>query len=200
MALPQRDEGADAASLAAQEESGQDARVVARVLQGDAEAYGELVQRYMRRAFSIAFRIVEQREDAEDVMQEAFLRALERLDTLQRGRPFRPWFFRIVVNQALNLRRGRAVRRTESLPEQAASTLPTPEVHAERAALRGVLTAALDALPETQRTVMILAEVEQLKSADIATIMDLSPGTVRWHLHQARRALRQSLQTLVEDA
>jgi RNA polymerase sigma-70 factor (ECF subfamily) len=173
--------------------------VVARVLQGDAEAYGELVQRYMRRAFSIAFRIVEQREDAEDVVQEAFLRALERLDTLQRGRPFRPWFLRIVVNQALNLRRGRAVRRTESLPEQAASTLPTPEVQAERAALRGVLTAALDALPETQRTVMILAEVEQLKSADIATIMDLSPGTVRWHLHQARRALKRSLQPLVED-
>lgn len=198
MTLPQRDEGADAASLAAQELL-QDAHAVARVLQGDAEAYGELVGRYMRRAFSIAYRIVEQREDAEDVVQDAFIRALERLDTLHRGRPFRPWFFRIVVNQALNLRRGRAVRRTEPVPEQTASRLPTPETQAERAVLRGVLAAALDALPETQRTVMVLAELEQLTSAEIATIMELSPGTVRWHLHQARRALRQSLQPLVED-
>jgi RNA polymerase sigma-70 factor (ECF subfamily) len=198
MALPQREAGADAAALAARETL-QDARAVARVLQGDAEAYGELVGRYMRRAFAIAYRIVEQREDAEDVVQDAFIRGLERLDTLQRGRPFRPWFFRIVVNQALNLRRGRAVRRTEPVPEQAASKLPTPELQAERAVLRGVLTTALDALPETQRTVVVLAELEQLTSAEIATIMELSPGTVRWHLHQARRALRQSLQPLVED-
>jgi len=201
MTLPQRDASADAArsGAVAAQESLQDARAVARVLQGDAEAYGELVSRYMRPAFSIAYRIVEQREDAEDVVQDAFMRALERLDTLQRGRPFRPWFFRIVVNHALNLRRGRAVRRTEAVPEEAASTLPTPEVHAERAAVRGALTVALDALPDTQRTVMILAELEGLKSAEIATIMELSPGTVRWHLHQARRALRQSLQALVED-
>src|SRR5918996_1972151 len=147
MTLPQREAGADAAALAAQE-SQQDARAVARVLLGDAEAYGELVGRYMRRAFSIAYRIVEQREDAEDVVQDAFIRALERLDTLQRGRPFRPWFYRIVVNQALNLRRGRAVRRTEPVPEQAASALPTPDVQAERSVMRGVLRVALDALPE----------------------------------------------------
>jgi RNA polymerase sigma-70 factor, ECF subfamily len=199
MPLPQPEAGGDDAAALAAQESLQDARAVARVLQGDAEAYGELVGRYMRRAFSIAYRIVEQREDAEDVVQDAFIRALERLDTLQRGRPFRPWFYRIVVNHALNLRRGRALRRTEPVPEQAASHLPTPERLAERSALRGLLVTALDALPETQRTVTILAELEQLTSAEIAAILELSPGTVRWHLHQARRALRRALQPLVED-
>jgi RNA polymerase sigma-70 factor, ECF subfamily len=174
-------------------ESAQDALLVERVLRGDAEAYGELVARHMRRAFSIAWRILEHREDAEDVVQDSFIRALERISTLDSSRPFRPWFYRIVVNQALNFRRSRSVRATDALPEQLAAADGSPERAAEDAVLRQELRSALAALPERQRTIVQLAELEGLNSSEIAEILEVSAGTVRWHLHEARRTLREVL-------
>jgi RNA polymerase sigma-70 factor, ECF subfamily len=180
-------------------ESARDARLVERVLRGDGAAYGELVGRHMRRAFSIAWRILEHREDAEDVVQDSFIRALERLDTLDRSRPFHTWFYRIVVNQALNFRRSRSLRATEALPEQLASVFPAPDAAAEGAALRDRLSTALRTLPDRQRTIVQLAELEGLKSREIAEILEIPAGTVRWHLHEARRTLRKVLEPLKED-
>jgi RNA polymerase sigma-70 factor, ECF subfamily len=194
MAEPERQPD-DAQSI----ESGQDMLLVERVLRGDAEAYGELVTRHMRRAFSIAWRILEHREDAEDVVQDAFVRALERLNTLDVERGFRPWFFRIVVNQALNFRRARSVRATDPLPADMPATTASPERAAETSALRIRLNAAMNALPERQRLIVQLAELEGLNSAEIADVLDVSAGTVRWHLHQARQNLRAVLQSARED-
>jgi RNA polymerase sigma-70 factor, ECF subfamily len=174
-------------------DSAQDALLIERVLRGDADAYGELVARHMRRAFSIAYRILEHREDSEDVVQDSFLRALERIDTLQRGRPFRPWFYRIVVNQALNFRRSRSVRATGPLPDTLAASTPSPERDADCASLGEQLRTALEGLPERQRTVVQLADLEGLNSTEIADILDIAPATVRWHLHEARRTLRTLL-------
>jgi RNA polymerase sigma-70 factor, ECF subfamily len=180
-------------------ETARDTLLVERVLRGDAEAYGELVARHMRRAFSIAWRILEHREDAEDVVQNAFVRALEGIGTLDRSRPFRPWFYRIVVNQALNFRRSRSVRATEPMHDEIAATTSSPERDTERAILRGRLRSALDDLPERQRTIVQLADLEGLNSSEIAEILDVSAGTVRWHLHQARQTLRELLAPLGED-
>jgi RNA polymerase sigma-70 factor, ECF subfamily len=192
VAQPLHADDADSALVAAQQDL-QDALLVERVRQGNAESYGELVTRHMRRAFAIAFRVVEHRQDAEDVVQDAFIRALERIDTLERGRPFRPWFYRIVVNQSLNLRRSRRVRTTEPIPEGAAARDTLPDRVAEQSLLRDRLRAALDTLPEKQRTIVQLADLEDMTSAEIGIVMDMPDGTVRWHLHQARRALRSVL-------
>ena len=199
MALPLRvaADDDDAAHIDAQEAI-QDALLVARVLDGDAEAYGSLVSKHMRRAFAVAYRILQHREDAEDVVQDAFIRALERIDQLDR-RPFRPWFLRVVVNQALNFRRGRGVRTTQQIPESAAGRDMLPDRATENADLRARLTAALDALPEKQRTIVQLSDLEGLRSAEIGRIMDLADGTVRWHLHEARKALRVALALTKED-
>jgi RNA polymerase sigma-70 factor, ECF subfamily len=178
----------------------QDALLVERVRRGDAEAYGELVTRHMRPAFTIAFRLLEHREDAEDVVQDAFVQALDRLATLEHGRPFRPWFQRIVVNRALNVRRSRAVRATEPIPDAAQAGTAPPDRAAERAELRSRLRAALDALPERQRVIVQLAELEDLSSGEIAEILGIADGTVRWHLHQAKHALRAALGALREEA
>ncbi|HEX6133894.1 MAG TPA: RNA polymerase sigma factor [Longimicrobiales bacterium] len=188
----------DPALLDAQEAM-QDALLLERVLHGDAEAYGRLVSRHMRRAFAVAYRILQHREDAEDVVQDSFIRALERIDQLQRGRPFRPWLLRIVVNRALNFRRGRTLRLTEPIPDSAAAPGGAPDRSAERADLRAHLSRALAALPEKQRTIVQLADLENLTSAEIGEIMELSDGTVRWHLHEARKALRLSLAPVRED-
>ena len=192
MAQPLRSDDPDAALVGGQEAM-QDALAVERVRAGDAEAYGELVTRHMRRAFAIAFRIVEHRQDAEDVVQDAFVRALERIDTLQKGRPFRPWLYRIVVNQALNLRRRRRVRTTDPLPETAPSRERLPDRALENRQLGERLRTALDTLPERQRTIVVLADMEDMSSTEIGAVLDIADGTVRWHLHQARRTLRLAL-------
>jgi RNA polymerase sigma-70 factor, ECF subfamily len=196
MAEPTRQASDDALRI----ETARDRLLVERVLRGDAEAYGELVSHHMRRAFSIAYRILEHREDAEDVVQDAFLRALEQIGSLDVERPFRPWFFRIVVNQALNLRRSRALRTTEALPDSLETTASSPAAAAENALLGERLRAAVAALPERQRTIVQLAELEELNSTEIAEVLDASPGTVRWHLHQARQTLRAVLEPLKEGS
>jgi RNA polymerase sigma-70 factor, ECF subfamily len=200
MPLPRRTDADDEdAALIDAQEAIQDARLVERVRDGDAEAYGALVSRHMRRAFSIAWRILEHREDAEDVVQDSFIRALERIEQLDRGRPFRPWLLRIVVNQALNFRRARGIRTTAQLPETAAAAGALPDRHAENTQLRERLAAAMSMLPEKQRTIVQLADLEGLTSGEIGRIMDLADGTVRWHLHEARKALRETLAPIRED-
>ena len=170
-----------------------DEALVARVRSGDPEAFDALVVRHMERAFRLAHRLLGQREDAEDLVQEAFLLILERLDSYDPSRSFAPWFYRILVNRALNAQKARSVRRTEVIPESTSARNPSPASAAERSELREALRTALDALPEPQQMVVQLFEIDGFSGPEIADILDLPEGTVRWHLHQARRALREAL-------
>jgi RNA polymerase sigma-70 factor (ECF subfamily) len=180
-------------------EADEEWRLVERVRDGDLGAFDALVRRYMRRGFSIAFRILGQREDAEDLVQEAFMAALEAIDGFRPGRPFGPWFHRIVVNRAYNARKTRAIRDTEEIPDAAAATSPSPEEEAERADLRRRLSEAMASLTERQRTIVQLFELEGFSGDEIAGILEVAPGTVRWDLHRARKALRACLAPLAEE-
>lgn len=170
-----------------------EAELIERVRRGDGPAFDVLVTRYMRRAFSVAYRVLGHKEDAEDLVQEAFIAALQRIDTFEAGRPFGPWFFRILVNRGLNARKSRSLRSTDEIPEAAASNSPSPEREAERGELRGHLRVAMAALPERQRVIVELFELEGFGGTEIAEILEISDGTVRWHLHEARKALREAL-------
>jgi RNA polymerase sigma-70 factor, ECF subfamily len=171
-----------------------DAELVERVRGGDARAFDALVGRHMQRAFGVAYRLLGHREDAEDLVQDAFIAALEGLDSFDAGRSFGAWFYRIVVNRGLNARKARAVRRTEELPLEVTSAEPLPDRVAEQRELRERLQAALAALPEKQRIAVQLFELEGFSGAEVAEILDIPAGTVRWHLHQARQALRSALE------
>ena len=160
---------------------------------GDAAAFDALVAQHIQRAFSVAFRLLGQRQDAEDVVQDAFVAALVKLDTFERGRPFGPWLLRIVANRALNLRKARALRRTEPIPDEAASREATPFESAARSELREALQAALARLPETQRWIVELFELDGFTGPEIGDMLDMAEGTVRWHLHEARQTLRAAL-------
>jgi RNA polymerase sigma-70 factor, ECF subfamily len=177
-----------------------DAPLVRRVLAGDTEAYGELVRRHARRAYSIAWGVVRHRQDAEDVVQEAFARALARIKALDVSRPFHPWFYRIVLNTAISFRRARRIRRTSALSDQVRAPGGSPERAVERRVLRGQLLRALDTLPGRQRAIVLLADVEELSSGEIGEILALPAGTVRYQLHLARRALRDVLSAADEEA
>jgi RNA polymerase sigma-70 factor (ECF subfamily) len=179
----------------------EEAAALVRVQRGETEPFDLLVRRYMRAAFSIAFRIVGHREDAEDVVQEAFLAALANINTFDTSRRFGPWLYRIVVTRGLNFRKSRSRRRTESLENAPlASNAPGPAQEAERSGLREEVASALARLPERQRMVVQFFELDGFSGAEIAEMLGISPGTVRWYLHQARQALRGMLAHLEESA
>jgi len=179
--------------------SSRDARViddrvlVDRVKRGDASAYDDLVRRYVPRAMAIARRLLGNIEDAEDLVQEAFMRALHRLDTFDESRAFAPWFFRLLINAGINARKARALRSTESERGEIPSRGGTPYDLAERREIRDRFRAALTTLPARQRLVISMFELDGLSTAEIAAALGISRETVRWHHHQARQALRNAL-------
>jgi RNA polymerase sigma-70 factor (ECF subfamily) len=177
-----------------------EARLVEGARQGDPAAFDALARRHMRRAFSVAYRLLGHREDAEDLVQEAFMVALKKLDTFESGRPFAPWFFRILINRGHNLRASRARRQGAPLPEDAPARTAPPDREAADAELRERLGEALARLPERQRLMVELFELEGFSGAEIAEMLDVAPGTVRWTLHQARQTLRDILAPYREEA
>ncbi len=131
--------------------------------------------------------------DADDAAQEAFLSALDRIETYDRSRPFGPWLLRIATNAAIDLLRRRAVRSAEPLDERLAAHERSPARAAEVADLSDRLRAALATLPERQRAALTLFDVEGYPHADIAEILGIPEGTVRSDVFHARRALRELL-------
>lgn len=169
-----------------------DATLVARVLDGDRGAFEELVRRYTRPAFAVAIGIVKETADAEDVVQDAFIRALERLEDCRNPEKFGSWFLQIVRNRAHSVRRYLSVRKAaplDALP--LASSRPGPQVEAAMSRLRSDLADAIGELPEVQQNVVILHDLEGWKHREIGEMLDLPTGTVRAHLHHARKALRE---------
>jgi RNA polymerase sigma-70 factor (ECF subfamily) len=169
-----------------------DAALIRRVRAGDQSAFDLLVKEYMRSAYLTAYRVLGHREDAEDLVQECFLAVYQYLDSFDVERPFGPWLTRIVVNRGANFRRSRARRTTE--PEaDVASDAPSALEESSRTEMREVLTRALATLNERQRMIVTLFDVDGLTSTEIGEMLELAPGTVRWHLHEARRVLRGAL-------
>jgi RNA polymerase sigma-70 factor (ECF subfamily) len=175
-----------------------DAALIRRVRAGDGTAFDALVAAYMRPAFQMAYRVVGHREDAEDLVQESFLAAYQYLDSFDVERPFGPWLNRIVLNRGANLRRSRTRRQTE--PEvESVSPAPSALDESTRMEARELLTRALATLSERQRMIVTLFDVDGLTSTEIGERLELAPGTVRWHLHEARRVLRSVLAGYFED-
>jgi RNA polymerase sigma-70 factor (ECF subfamily) len=170
-----------------------DRELVDRVKHGDASAYDLLVRRHVGRALATARRLLGNFEDAEDLVQEAFMRALDRLETFDESRAFAPWFFRLLINAGINARKSLSLRAVEPERENVPSRGASPYDIAERHEIRERFVAALTALPPRQRLVISMFEVDWLSTAEIAEALGISQETVRWHLHQARHALRSAL-------
>jgi RNA polymerase sigma-70 factor (ECF subfamily) len=170
--------------------------LVLRVQQGDTEAFDGLVRAHLPRARFVAARIMRHPEDVEDLIQEAFLRALEKIDTFDASRAFGPWFVRLLTNLGLDVHRRRAARPEAEEGPEPASPKPTPHEDVESGEIRERFDRALGDLPPRQRLAVWLFEVNGLHTAEIAADMGVSQVTVRWHLHQGRRALRAALANL----
>lgn len=185
-----------------------DAQLVARSRAGEPRAFDQLINRYQRRAVSVAYRLLGDPHDATEVCQEAYMRAFQRLDTLENPERFRPWLLRIVTNLSLNFRRARAAaRRRISFddcllnPEspsglrlnEARNAAHRPEIHAFAAELAAALRRALSRLTAQQRAALVLFSIEQLPQREVAIIMGCSVEAVKWHVFTARKKLRTML-------
>ncbi|HXZ79018.1 MAG TPA: sigma-70 family RNA polymerase sigma factor [Terriglobales bacterium] len=171
---------------------------------GDISAFEELVRRYDRNVFRIAQHITQNREDAEDVVQDAFMKAYENLGQFQGQSKFYTWLVRIAVNEALmKLRRRRPERmvsldeevRTEedSMPREIADWSPNPEQLYNQSELRDILGKTIQGLPPSFRTVFVLRDVEGLSTEETAEALDLSIPAVKSRLLRARLQLRERL-------
>lgn len=177
-----------------------EARAIERVKAGDAAAYDYLVASHLRRVVSIAYGVVRNAHDAEDLAQEAFVRGFANIGRFDTGQPFGPWIYRIVTNLALDVARRRAKYRDEELSlEEPAARRDGAELRAESNEIARRIDAAIESLPEMQRLVARLHLVEELDHATIATITGLSDGTIRSHLSHARRKLKEQLADLYGD-
>jgi RNA polymerase sigma-70 factor (ECF subfamily) len=169
--------------------------LLARARRGDRSAFDELVRRYQRRVYGVARRIVRSHDVADDVAQEAFVRAWRALDRFELGRPFGPWICRIAANLALNHVRSPQARE-EGLPEghgEAPARAAGPLEQALDAECARVLEQALAALPPAQRAVFVLRAHEELSYEEIAQALQVSPGTVMSRLFRARERLAEAL-------
>ena len=174
-----------------------EADLLASAQGGNLLAFDEIVRRYQRRVYSTALRIVRRHDLADDVTQEAFLRAHRALASYDRGRPFGPWICRIAANLAINHVRSPEARE-EGLDEAALDRSPAAASDGPLDALlekeaRSVLEEAVGRLPAEQRAVFVLRTFEDLSYKEIAIALDLSVGTVMSRLSRAREKLRGAL-------
>jgi RNA polymerase sigma-70 factor (ECF subfamily) len=167
-----------------------DAALVVRVRRGDDRAMGTLLERYLRPSRAVALAVTGNEADADDVCQDAFVAAVERIDDCRDPSRFGGWLLQIVRNRARNAMRDRFVARTTPLDSNTPAAGSSPAAEAERSDLRSRLLSALAELGEQQREILLLHDLEGWKHAEIAQRLGLSAGTVRWHLHHARRRLR----------
>jgi RNA polymerase sigma-70 factor (ECF subfamily) len=171
-----------------------DARLVEDVRRGDHAAFGQLVRRYEGRLMNVLLRFVRDRELARDLSQETFLRVFERLDQFDPARRFGPWLFRIGVNLALDFMRKRKRRIWPSLfSDSRADKGPDPAVADPRQALdlEQEVRKVLEMIPEKYRTVLILRDLENFSSSEIAAILHRKEATIRWRLAEARLRFEQ---------
>ena len=178
----------------ARQQDALESRAIAAVKSGDRAAYEYLVDKYMKRVVSIAWGITRNSADAEDLAQEAFVKAFQSIDRFKSGEPFGPWIYRIVTNLSLDLIKHRKKFRQEELSgDEPAARRDAAELGAVRSEIAQRIDRAIESLPEMQRVVARLFLVEEFGHAEIAMMTNLAEGTVRSHLSLARGKLRDML-------
>jgi RNA polymerase sigma-70 factor, ECF subfamily len=176
--------------------SSDEAQLVERSQAGDRLAFEELVRRHADRLYAVVLRFVADADEAEEVTQEAFLRAWRSIHKFKRRSRFFTWLYRIGINEAKRHAERRppagTVRSIEDSPiEDAPDWSESPEFRAEQGNLRHVLEDAVRALPLEYRTPLILRDVEGLSTEEAADVMELSEAAFKSRLHRARLAVRR---------
>lgn len=178
---------------------------IARLKRGDIGGLEHLVQHHQTEAVRAVYVITRDRALAEDIVQAAFVRAYERIDQFDTSRPFRPWFLRSVINDALKMmsRQHRQISLETTLAESdfslrdfLASSEPGPTDQAEQADVRQTVWQALGNLSPVQRAAIVQRYYLGLSEREMATVAACAPGTIKWRLYTARKRLYELLRPL----
>jgi RNA polymerase sigma-70 factor (ECF subfamily) len=178
----------------------EDQILVSAALAGDSDSFNQLVERYQNRAYGLCFRMLGDSDAAADVAQDAFISAYRHLPSL-RGE-FRPWLMRIVANACRDVLRSNKRHPSVSLDTnprdedespalQIADSNPNPEEHLMRAEMHRTISVALLQIPQDQRTVVILSDIDGMSYDEIAEVTGANIGTVKSRLNRARARLRE---------
>ncbi|GAA5510755.1 hypothetical protein Rcae01_06265 [Novipirellula caenicola] len=180
---------------------GEEPELIDRALQGDRAAFTRLVEVNQDRLFASMLQVTGSPEEAEEVVQEAFIRAFVKLDTFQRNSQFFTWLYRIAFNSALSRRRKKRARVSlDQFREKnglevvdQSSGVDEPMLQRERVAM---VRTAMERLTEEHRSILVLREMEERSYETIAEILEISIGTVRSRLSRARHQLKLALEVL----
>ena len=173
---------------------------------GDVAAFEKLIEAYQKKIFNLAFRIVGNYDDASDLTQEAFIRIFKSIANFKEQSSFSTWVYRITTNVCLDEIRKKKNRRMLSLDEeiqvedgemkrQVVSGDPLPDEVAEKEELRSIVSNAINSLPEEQRLVISLRDIQGLRYDEISEVLDCPSGTVKSRINRARQALKNVLLT-----
>jgi len=190
-----------AVELASKQEQLTDEEVVARVLAGETGMFEIVMRRHNQRLYRVARAILRNPGEAEDVMQDAYVRAYEHLDQFAGRAKFSTWLTRIAVHEALaRQRRGNRYQELEPMSEREgdpmdrfASMTPNPEQQASNSEIRRLLEEAVEKLPDSYRVVFMLRDVEEMSTIDAAEALEITEENVKIRLHRARVLLRKNL-------
>lgn len=182
-------------------------QAIARIKRGDLTGLEWLVRKHQAKAVYAAYLVLRDRQAAEDVVQNAFLRVVERIGQYDESRPFEPWFLRSVINAALDTARQQS--RWISLEAQVEAEndagglvawllngQPWPEDLVETRELRQAVRSALKQLNTEQRAAIVLRYFLDMNEAEMTEILRRPPSTIKWRLHEAKRHLKELLQSL----
>ena len=176
-----------------------DGELAARAAGGDEAAFGALLDRHAEGAQRLARTVLSDAADAEDAVQEGAIAAWRALNRFDPARPFRPWFFAIVLNAARDLGRRQRLRQGEPVQGDHPSTAAGPDRETERVLMRERLRAALARLPERQRVAVTLFDSEGWSHGEIADLVGAPVGTIRSEVFHGRRTLREALADYREE-
>jgi len=186
----------------AQRRGAEAAELVTRAKAGDAAAFEELVRKYRSRVYSLALHLTGQASDADDITQDAFLKAYHKLPEFEGRSEFFTWIYRITLHRALNAKRDRKRRRTVPLddPRLVAAVAVDSHGDPERAVqLRDryrALLEAFDQLSSLLQTTVVLTTLQGLSYKEAAVVLETTEGTIAWRIHEARRKMRGYLDGL----
>ena len=180
---------------------GDESQLIDRALEGDRGAFAQLVEINQERLFASMVQVTGSADEAEEVVQEAFIRAFVKLDTFQRNSRFFTWLYRIAFNSALTRRRGRRARVSLEHTRETAGlevvdggdAVDEPLLSRERVEL---VRHAMRQLSDEHRAILVLREMEDQSYETIAEILEISIGTVRSRLSRARRQLKRTLESM----
>jgi len=181
--------------------SADDQRLIQDCLKGRSEAFGELVRRYQDRLYNTVYRLLDNAEDARDVVQDSFLHAYQALKSFKGDSLFFTWLYRIAVNTAFSLKRkqrsilsiDRAREGTATAEPLDASAENQPDFALEQADEERMIQQALNRLSPEHRAVLVMKDMEGQKYETMAEVLEVPIGTIRSRLHRARMELRELL-------